>query len=79
MTLTGSGGCGKTRLALHAAADLVEHHPGGTLWVDLAPVTTADAAAERVAGAVGANAAPGVDTAPLVVRHLRDSGAHAWW
>ena len=74
VTLTGSGGCGKTRLALHAAADLVEHHPGGTWWVDLAPVTTADAAAERVAGAVGASAAPGADTTALVVRHLRDSG-----
>ena len=74
VTLTGSGGCGKTRLALHAAADLVEHHPGGTWWVDLAPVTTADAAAERVAGAVGASAAPGADTTALVVRHLRDAG-----
>ena len=74
VTLTGSGGCGKTRLALHAAADLVEHHPGGTWWVDLAPVTTPDAAAERVAGAVGASAAPGADTTALVVRHLRDAG-----
>ena len=73
VTLTGSGGCGKTRLALHAAAELVEIHPGGTWWVDLAPVTTADAAAERVVGAVGASAAPGADTAALVVRHLRDA------
>ena len=36
VTLTGSGGCGKTRLALHVAAELVDAHPGGTWWVDLA-------------------------------------------
>lgn len=39
MTLTGSGGCGKTRLALHAAADISDGYPDGVAWVELAPVS----------------------------------------
>src|SRR3954452_6101405 len=75
VTLTGSGGCGKTRLALHVAAELVDAHPGGTWWVDLAPVTTAEAVVDQVAGAVGTVASPGADSAAAVVGHLRDRGA----
>jgi len=29
VTLTGAGGCGKTRLALRVADDLVEEYPDG--------------------------------------------------
>ena len=38
VTLTGSGGCGKTRLALQVAAEALDDHPDGVWWVDLAPV-----------------------------------------
>ena len=38
MTLTGPGGTGKTRLALQAAADLVETFPDGAWLVELAPL-----------------------------------------
>jgi len=36
VTLTGSGGSGKTRLALRVAEDLVSQYPDGVWWVDLA-------------------------------------------
>ena len=36
VTLTGSGGCGKTRLALQVAAGLLADHPGGAWLVELA-------------------------------------------
>ncbi len=37
VTVTGPGGAGKTRLAQQVAADLAEHYPDGTWWIDLAP------------------------------------------
>jgi predicted ATPase/class 3 adenylate cyclase/DNA-binding CsgD family transcriptional regulator len=36
LTLTGAGGCGKTRLALQAASEALERFPDGAWWVELA-------------------------------------------
>jgi predicted ATPase/class 3 adenylate cyclase/DNA-binding CsgD family transcriptional regulator len=74
VTLAGSGGCGKTRLAQHAAADVVGLHRGGTWWVELAPVTTREQVAEQVASSVGFSVSPGTDPVGQIVRFLRDSG-----
>src|SRR3989442_301185 len=38
VTLTGTGGAGKTRLSLQAAAELAEAFPDGAWFVGLAPV-----------------------------------------
>jgi predicted ATPase/DNA-binding CsgD family transcriptional regulator len=38
VTVTGPPGVGKTRLALAAAVAVGEQFPGGTVWVDLAPI-----------------------------------------
>src|SRR5215831_15396704 len=40
VTLTGTGGCGKTQLALLVATNLIDSLPDGVWLVDLAPVQT---------------------------------------
>ena len=50
LTLTGAGGCGKTRLALQAAAELLGETRDGVWFVDLAPLTEG----EQIPGAVAA-------------------------
>ncbi len=40
VTLTGSGGCGKTRLALQVAGDLLSDYPDGVWWLEFAPLSS---------------------------------------
>jgi predicted ATPase/class 3 adenylate cyclase/DNA-binding CsgD family transcriptional regulator/tetratricopeptide (TPR) repeat protein len=58
ITLSGAGGCGKTRLALQLAAEVAEKHPGGTWWVELAGVTDPELVTANVANAIGVRAEP---------------------
>jgi len=39
MTLTGTGGTGKTRLGLQVAAELSDAFPDGVFFVNLAPIS----------------------------------------
>ena len=54
ITLLGSGGVGKTRLALELARGLVEKNdfPEGVWWVELAPLGSADLVASAIARAL---------------------------
>lgn len=54
LTLTGPGGSGKTRLALQAAAELVEDFPQGVFLVALEPITDPALVLPTVARTVGA-------------------------
>jgi len=59
LTLTGPGGCGKTRLALELAGRTAVDHPGGTWFVDLAGTDDPDRVELRVAETVGVREASG--------------------
>lgn len=52
LTLTGPGGTGKTRIALQAAADLLEEFEDGVFFVYLATVTDSDLFFNEIAGAL---------------------------
>jgi predicted ATPase/DNA-binding SARP family transcriptional activator len=53
LTLTGPGGAGKTRLALQAAAELVEDFPDGVFLVALAPLNDSRLVVPTIAQTLG--------------------------
>jgi non-specific serine/threonine protein kinase len=72
VTLTGAGGCGKTRLALEVAASLVESYPAGVWLVELAPLADATLVDQVVATALGVVEEPGQPLRSTLLAFLRD-------
>ena len=59
LTLTGTGGCGKTRLALEVARDLVGTYQNGVWLVELAPVSEGALVPQVMAGTLRVQELPG--------------------
>ena len=59
LTLTGPGGCGKTRLAYEALSVISDTFEDGTAWVDLAGLSTADDLLLETASALDIRPGPG--------------------
>ena len=59
LTLTGAGGCGKTRLALKVGADLVENENADVWLVELASLSDPSLVVQTVAGVLGVREEPG--------------------
>ena len=53
VTLTGAGGIGKTRLAVQAAAGLLDEFPDGLWWAGLAPVSRGEQVLSAIAQVAG--------------------------
>jgi predicted ATPase/class 3 adenylate cyclase len=59
LTLTGTGGTGKTRLALQSAAELIDDFDDGVFLVALAPISDPELVASTVAGALSVSESAG--------------------
>src|SRR5215469_15850723 len=59
LTLSGSGGVGKTRLALRVGVDLIGLYPNGVWFCDFSPLTGASLLPSVVAHALGVREQPG--------------------
>jgi predicted ATPase/class 3 adenylate cyclase/Tfp pilus assembly protein PilF len=73
LTLTGPGGTGKTRLALQAAADLLEEFDDGVFFVALAAITVPALVAPTVARTLGLTERGAQPPEELLNGYLRDS------
>ncbi|MDX6655044.1 MAG: hypothetical protein QOH18_2314, partial [Solirubrobacterales bacterium] len=72
VTLTGAGGVGKTRLAVHVAAQAANQFGDGVWCVDLAPITDPAVVPVVVARTLGLLDQPGRSTMDTVSRFVRD-------
>jgi predicted ATPase len=71
LTLTGPGGTGKTRLATHVAAELLDEFTDGVLFVGLAALTDARLVLPTVTRALGIADIPGGAVSDQLIQHLR--------
>lgn len=64
LTLTGAGGCGKTRLAIRAARELRQQFAAGVWFVDLSAVESPDLVAAAAVRAMNIPASENADKSP---------------
>jgi predicted ATPase/transcriptional regulator with XRE-family HTH domain len=72
LTLTGPGGCGKTRLAIEAARAVEGSFKHGASFVDLAPIGDVSLVLPAIARATGVREAPGQSLAETLAGALRE-------
>ncbi len=70
LTLTGTGGTGKTRLSLQVAAQVLDDHPDGVFFIELATLTDPQRTWETVAGAVGVREEADIPLRRTLIRFL---------
>lgn len=75
VTLTGTGGVGKTRLALQTAHALLDEFPDGVFWVDLAALTDPALVASAVAQTLEVREMGEGSLVAAIQRHLRQRRA----
>ena len=71
VTIAGAGGCGKSRLAVQVAAELVERWPDGVWWVDLGTITDPGLVVEVVASTLQVLIDPSQDPLPVLAGQLQ--------
>ena len=71
LALVGSGGCGKTRLCLHVAADVLAEYPDGVWLVGLAPLNDPSLVPQSVAQALCISEEPGKALTQTLAKALK--------
>jgi class 3 adenylate cyclase len=79
LTLTGPGGTGKTRLALQAAAELLDDFAHGVYFVNLAPIRDPDLVATAIAQTLGVKESGGRPLIEDLQAALRRSTCCCCW
>ncbi|HEX5707051.1 MAG TPA: tetratricopeptide repeat protein, partial [Pyrinomonadaceae bacterium] len=72
VTLTGPGGSGKTRLALHVAAGMLDAFPDGVFFINLDPVSDPHLVVSTVAQSLGVKEVGGTTLDESLKRYLRE-------
>ena len=72
VTLTGSGGTGKTRLLLQVAAELLEKFDHGVWFVELAPLSDPELIPQTILSVIGIKEQPGKLPLDLLKEYLHD-------
>ena len=72
LTLTGSGGTGKTRLSLHVAAEVLDTFKNGVWFIELAPLSDPALVPFSIASALGLREEPGRPLITTLMDWLRD-------
>lgn len=75
VTLTGAGGCGKTRLAVHVAANIVEEFEDGVWLVELAALSDPMLVPQTIASTLRIPERPGQASVDLLTDYLRSKSA----
>lgn len=70
LTLSGHGGCGKTRLAIQAAFNLLDFFPDGIWLIEFGPLTDPDHLTNTLAAVLGVVEAPEGDLLTAITDHL---------
>ncbi|MGW8317152.1 MAG: NB-ARC domain-containing protein [Bacteroidales bacterium] len=72
VTLTGAGGCGKTRLACEVSIQLVSEYKDGVWFVDFSPVTTNEMVAREIMEVLGITEAPDRSLVESLIEQAKD-------
>lgn len=72
LSIVGGAGCGKTRLALQLAAEVLDEYPEGVWFADLSPVVEEGLVAPTIAKAMGVADDGGAAVMERLIGHLAD-------
>src|SRR5688572_6500018 len=72
ITLTGSGGTGKTRLSLQVAAELFDHFDHGVWFVELAPLANPELIPQTILSGIGITEQPGKTPLEILKEYLHE-------